>query len=51
MALLEDRTVDDKSTILALWPSPMYYAGPTEILWHASSRVNAGITHFVIDNN
>lgn len=25
----------------------MYYGGPTEVLWHAASRVNAGITHFI----
>jgi len=46
-ALLEDGTLDKNSTILAVWPSPMYYAGPTEVLWHASSRVNCGITHFI----
>ena len=25
----------------------MYYGGPTEVMWHASSRVNCGITHFI----
>jgi 3'-phosphoadenosine 5'-phosphosulfate synthase len=25
----------------------MYYGGPTEVLWHASSRVGSGITHFI----
>ena len=39
--------MDANHTILAVWPSPMYYAGPTEVLWHASSRVNSGVTHFI----
>ena len=46
-ALLDDGTLDPAHTILAVWPSPMYYGGPTEVLWHASSRVNCGITHFI----
>ena len=46
-ALLDDGTLNPQHTILAVWPSPMYYAGPTEVLWHASSRVNAGISHFI----
>jgi 3'-phosphoadenosine 5'-phosphosulfate synthase len=46
-ALLEDGTLTPEHTILAVWPSPMYYGGPTEVLWHASSRVNCGITHFI----
>ena len=25
----------------------MYYAGPTEVMWHCSSRTNCGITHFI----
>jgi 3'-phosphoadenosine 5'-phosphosulfate synthase len=25
----------------------MFYGGPTEVLWHASSRVGCGITHFI----
>ncbi len=46
-ALLDDGTLNPDHTILAIWPSPMYYAGPTEVLWHCSSRVNCGITHFI----
>jgi len=46
-ALLDDGTLNPEHVILAIWPSPMYYAGPTEVLWHASSRVHCGITHFI----
>ena len=46
-ALLDDGTLNPEHTILAVWPSPMYYGGPTEVLWHASSRVGSGITHFI----
>eukprot|EP00351_Strombidinopsis_sp_SopsisLIS2011_P005638 CAMPEP_0116883814 /NCGR_PEP_ID=MMETSP0463-20121206/16474_1 /TAXON_ID=181622 /ORGANISM="Strombidinopsis sp, Strain SopsisLIS2011" /LENGTH=594 /DNA_ID=CAMNT_0004539231 /DNA_START=47 /DNA_END=1831 /DNA_ORIENTATION=- len=46
-ALIDDSTHPTDHIILAVWPSPMYYGGPTEVLWHASSRVNAGITHFI----
>jgi 3'-phosphoadenosine 5'-phosphosulfate synthase len=46
-ALIDDSTLPSDHIILAVWPSPMYYGGPTEVLWHASSRVNAGITHFI----
>ena len=46
-ALLDDGTLNPEHTILAVWPSPMYYGGPTEVMWHASSRVNCNITHFI----
>jgi 3'-phosphoadenosine 5'-phosphosulfate synthase len=46
-ALLDDGTLNPEHTILAVWPSPMYYGGPTEVLWHASSRTVCGITHFI----
>ena len=46
-ALLDDGTLDPEHVILAVWPSPMYYGGPTEVLWHASSRINCGISHFI----
>ena len=26
----------------------MYYAGPTEVLWHVSSWINAGVKYFIV---
>jgi len=46
-AILEEGVLDRKSTILAIFPSPMMYAGPTEVQWHAKSRMTAG-AHFYI---
>jgi 3'-phosphoadenosine 5'-phosphosulfate synthase len=46
-ALIDDGTLPAEHIILAVWPSPMYYGGPTEVLWHASSRVGCGLTHFI----
>lgn len=47
-ALISDGELDEKTTILAIWPSPMYYGGPTEVLWHVSSRCNAGVDYFIV---
>lgn len=30
-ALLEEKVLDPDSTIMAIFPSPMMYAGPTEV--------------------
>ena len=30
--ILEDKVLDPGSTVLAIFPSPMMYAGPTEVL-------------------
>jgi 3'-phosphoadenosine 5'-phosphosulfate synthase len=30
-AILEEEVLDPKSTVLAIFPSPMMYAGPTEV--------------------
>jgi 3'-phosphoadenosine 5'-phosphosulfate synthase len=46
-ALIDDSTLPSEHIILAVWPSPMYYGGPTEVLWHASSRVGCGLSHFI----
>ena len=36
------------NVILAIWPSPMFYGGPTEVVWHATSRANAGCKFFIV---
>ena len=46
-AVLSERMLDPDTTVMAIWPAPMIYAGPTEVLFHAKSRLNAGATYFV----
>ena len=37
-AIMEAGVLDPASTVLAIFPSPMMYAGPTEVQWHAKAR-------------
>lgn len=46
-AVLSEGMLDPATTVMAIWPAPMIYAGPTEVLFHAKSRRNAGATYFV----
>lgn len=46
-AVIRDGMLDDATTVMAIWPAPMIYGGPTEVLFHAKSRRNAGATYFV----
>lgn len=46
-AVLGEGMLDPETTVMAIWPAPMVYAGPTEVLFHAKSRRNAGATYFV----
>jgi 3'-phosphoadenosine 5'-phosphosulfate synthase len=46
-AVLKEGELDPKTTVMAIWPAPMIYGGPTEVLFHAKSRRNAGATYFV----
>uniref|UniRef100_A0A5S6QZC2 Uncharacterized protein n=1 Tax=Trichuris muris TaxID=70415 RepID=A0A5S6QZC2_TRIMR len=48
LALLEDKILDPDSTLLAIFPSPMLYAGPTEVQWHARARIAAGIHYYIV---
>jgi len=40
--------LDPETTVMAIWPSPMVYAGPTEVQFHAKSRRSAGASYFVV---
>lgn len=47
-AVLDAGILNRDHTILAIFPSPMMYAGPTEVQWHAKSRMNAGSTYYIV---
>lgn len=40
--------LDPDRTVMAIWPAPMVYAGPTEVQFHAKSRRSAGASYFVV---
>lgn len=46
--VLAEGVLDPKSTILGIFPSPMLYAGPTEVQWHAKARMNAGCQYYIV---
>ncbi|CAI9762187.1 unnamed protein product [Fraxinus pennsylvanica] len=39
--VLEDGVLDPETTVVSIFPSPMHYAGPTEVQWHAKVWINA----------
>eukprot|EP01064_Diplonema_japonicum_P012043 TRINITY_DN1951_c0_g2_i1.p1 TRINITY_DN1951_c0_g2~~TRINITY_DN1951_c0_g2_i1.p1 ORF type:complete len:1088 (+),score=341.12 TRINITY_DN1951_c0_g2_i1:39-3302(+) len=47
-AVLDEGMLDKAWTVLAIWPSPMVYSGPTEVQWHAKSRRVAGADYFIV---
>uniref|UniRef100_A0A914Z0P3 Sulfate adenylyltransferase n=1 Tax=Panagrolaimus superbus TaxID=310955 RepID=A0A914Z0P3_9BILA len=47
-AVMEEGVLDSKWTVLAIFPSPMLYAGPTEVQWHARARLAAGINTYIV---
>ncbi|KAI4875279.1 hypothetical protein NFI96_018146 [Prochilodus magdalenae] len=47
-AVLEDGVLDPSSTIVAIFPSPMMYAGPTEVQWHCRARMMAGVNFYIV---
>jgi len=47
-AVLEEGVLDRKSTVVAIFPSPMMYAGPTEVQWHAKARLSTGANYYIV---
>ncbi|XP_014226071.1 bifunctional 3'-phosphoadenosine 5'-phosphosulfate synthase isoform X2 [Trichogramma pretiosum] len=47
-AVLDEGVLDKDSTLLAIFPSPMMYAGPVEVQWHAKARMNAGANFYIV---
>lgn len=46
--MLLEGVLDPASTVLAIFPSPMMYAGPTEVQWHAKARMAAGANFYIV---
>ena len=46
--VLEDGVLDPETTVVSIFPSPMHYAGPTEVHWHAKARINAGANFYIV---
>lgn len=45
---MEAGVLDPATTVVAIFPSPMHYAGPTEVQWHAKARINAGADFYIV---
>jgi len=46
--VLNENVLPKDRTVLAIWPSPMMYAGPTEVQWHARCRAVAGANFYIV---
>ncbi|KAK2155195.1 hypothetical protein LSH36_246g01012 [Paralvinella palmiformis] len=47
-AILDEKVLDPDYTVLAIFPSPMMYAGPTEVQWHAKARMATGANFYIV---
>ena len=47
-AVLAAGVLDHAHTVMAVFPSPMMYAGPTEVQWHAKARMSAGANFYIV---
>ena len=47
-AVLNEGILNPKNTLMAIFPSPMSYAGPKEVQWHAKARIVTGIQYYIV---
>nr|KAF6388225.1 3'-phosphoadenosine 5'-phosphosulfate synthase 1 [Myotis myotis] len=47
-AVLEEGILNPETTVVAIFPSPMMYAGPTEVQWHCRARMVAGANFYIV---
>jgi len=47
-AIMDEGVLNPDSTVLAIFPSPMMYAGPTEVQWHAKARMSTGANFYIV---
>jgi len=47
-AIIKNGVFGDTEVVLGIFPSPMLYAGPREVQWHAFSRLAGGATHYIV---
>ncbi|KAK2151396.1 hypothetical protein LSH36_364g00069 [Paralvinella palmiformis] len=47
-AIMEEGVLDPDNTVMAIFPSPMMYAGPTEVQWHAKARMSTGANFYIV---
>uniref|UniRef100_A0A6N2MK38 Sulphate adenylyltransferase catalytic domain-containing protein n=1 Tax=Salix viminalis TaxID=40686 RepID=A0A6N2MK38_SALVM len=45
--VLEDGVLDPETTVVSIFPSPMHYAGPTEVQCMQKARINAGANSYI----
>uniref|UniRef100_A0A8C4SJE0 3'-phosphoadenosine 5'-phosphosulfate synthase 1 n=1 Tax=Erpetoichthys calabaricus TaxID=27687 RepID=A0A8C4SJE0_ERPCA len=47
-AVLEEGILNPETTVVAIFPSPMMYAGPTEVQWHCRARMVTGANFYIV---
>ncbi|KPM05847.1 bifunctional 3'-phosphoadenosine 5'-phosphosulfate synthase-like protein, partial [Sarcoptes scabiei] len=47
-AVMDEGVIDPQKTIMAIFPSPMSYAGPREVQWHAKARLVTGAKFYIV---